>query len=100
MLHKAADCDAYLLARDPTDMKLHTEDAVYFIIDGEQSQEGDCKHNTRPQSKHLTLRDARVERVAQHDGMSIIIGKEINLGVNRTTLKDVSPQLGLRFSKY
>ena len=67
MLHKAADCDAYWQARDPTDLKLHTEDAVYFIVDGEQPQDGDCKHNTQPQSTHLTLRDDRVERVAQRE---------------------------------
>ena len=65
MLHKVADCAAYWLVRDPADMALHTEDAVYYhnVADGEGEQDGDCKHNRQLKSKHLTHRDDRVEPV-------------------------------------
>ena len=99
MLHKAADCDAYWQARDPTDLKLHTEDAVYFVLDGEQPQEGDCKHDTQPQPTHLTLRGDRVERVAQqkvtyHDEYETRLRREAELtGVDQHNKNELLTQV-------
>ena len=82
MLHKAADCNVYWLARDPTDMALHTEDAIYFVTDGEQPQDGDCKHDTQSQSTHLSHCDDRVKsiRSQQHTDICAITREDTNIG--------------------
>ena len=93
MLHKAADCDAYWLARNPADMALHTEDAVYYVADGEKPQDGDGKHDRQSKPEHLTRRDDRVEpiRSQQHNNICAITSEETKIDASSTDHKGQVP---------
>ena len=70
-------------------MALHTEDAIYFVTDGDQPQDGDCKHDAQSQSKHLTRRDDRVEfiRIQQRNNICAITREETNTDAPRADHK-------------